>query len=318
MSTASQLSENSHQGFDGLKAALCLGSRKAKSNAASGMPVCLWRNGIGSRSSGKERDETGLDYFGARYFSAPQGRFTSVDPVWVKADRIVDPQRLNLYAYGRNNPLKFSDPTGMDITIGACPGGDPQKCFDVVQRGLRKEDRSHVHLVAGDGKNGFKKGEFGITADKDYKSSSENFQVLKSLAGDHSAMAQLSVVGPKVQIEGFIGIKNAAGNVELKTFREAYGANLTLEQGWLGQTLFQNWGGKVVEGDIFSKKGFTEAYVGTDQSTTSMIQTMSEELRHIFLGDFGRIAPKSDHGQPGVNESIKRAKIEAEINAGQK
>lgn len=29
----------------------------------------------------KERDaESGLDYFGARYYSSPQGRFTSVDP----------------------------------------------------------------------------------------------------------------------------------------------------------------------------------------------------------------------------------------------
>jgi len=60
MTTAAQLSENSHQGFEGIKAALCLGSMEAKSNTASGMPVCLWREGIGSRSSGKERDtETG-------------------------------------------------------------------------------------------------------------------------------------------------------------------------------------------------------------------------------------------------------------------
>jgi hypothetical protein len=77
MATATQLSENSHQGFDGIKAALCLVSMEAKSNTASGMPVCLWREGIGSHSSGKERDaETGLDYFGARYYSGAQGRFT--------------------------------------------------------------------------------------------------------------------------------------------------------------------------------------------------------------------------------------------------
>jgi len=78
MSTAAQLSEKLHRGFDGLKAALCLGSMEAKSNTASGMPLCLWREGIGSRSSGKERDaETGLDYFGARHFSGAQGSFTS-------------------------------------------------------------------------------------------------------------------------------------------------------------------------------------------------------------------------------------------------
>ena len=33
----------------------------------------------------KERDaETGLDYFGARYYSGAQGRFTSADPLsWI-------------------------------------------------------------------------------------------------------------------------------------------------------------------------------------------------------------------------------------------
>jgi RHS repeat-associated protein len=53
--------------------------------------------------------ETGLDYFGARYFSAAQGRFTSPDPVsgWPS-----EPQSWNRYAYGLNNPLRYIDPTG--------------------------------------------------------------------------------------------------------------------------------------------------------------------------------------------------------------
>src|SRR5882724_378481 len=68
----------------------------------------------------KERDnETGLDYFGARYYGNAQGRFTSYDPVFVTALRLIDPQRLNLYSYARNNPLKFVDPDGNDIVITA-------------------------------------------------------------------------------------------------------------------------------------------------------------------------------------------------------
>jgi RHS repeat-associated protein len=68
--------------------------------------------------TGKERDsETGLDYFGARYMSSGQGRFTSPDPVTVDGDRTSDPQRLNLYSYARNNPLKYVDPDGRDIQI---------------------------------------------------------------------------------------------------------------------------------------------------------------------------------------------------------
>jgi RHS repeat-associated protein len=45
--------------------------------------------------TGKERDaETGLDYFGARYFSGPQGRFTSPDPLMASA-KTTNPQSWN-------------------------------------------------------------------------------------------------------------------------------------------------------------------------------------------------------------------------------
>jgi RHS repeat-associated protein len=64
--------------------------------------------------------ETGLDYFGARYFSGAQGRFTSPDPL-LNSGRPWNPQTWNRYAYTLNNPLKFSDPTGM-YEWGACDG----------------------------------------------------------------------------------------------------------------------------------------------------------------------------------------------------
>jgi RHS repeat-associated protein len=61
----------------------------------------------------KERDvETGLDYFGARYLSAAQGRFTSTDPIISGPHKLTNPQNWNLYSYAVNNPLRFTDPTG--------------------------------------------------------------------------------------------------------------------------------------------------------------------------------------------------------------
>lgn len=73
-------------------------------------------DGQSVRFTGKERDaETGLDYFGARYMASGYGRWTGPDPVIVNDERLSDPQRLDLYAYARNNPLKFVDPTGEDI-----------------------------------------------------------------------------------------------------------------------------------------------------------------------------------------------------------
>lgn len=62
--------------------------------------------------TGKERDaETGLDYFGARYLSSAQGRFSSADPSPLSLT-VTDPQSWNLYSYVRNRPLRFVDVGG--------------------------------------------------------------------------------------------------------------------------------------------------------------------------------------------------------------
>jgi len=57
---------------------------------------------------------TGLDYFGARYFSAAQGRWTSPDPKQFTKRTILSPQKWNKYAYVQNNPLAMVDPDGED------------------------------------------------------------------------------------------------------------------------------------------------------------------------------------------------------------
>lgn len=60
------------------------------------------------RYTGKERDEeSGLDYHGARYYACWLGRWVSCDP-----KGMVDGSCL--YAFTRNNPVKFADPTGTD------------------------------------------------------------------------------------------------------------------------------------------------------------------------------------------------------------
>jgi RHS repeat-associated protein len=71
--------------------------------------------------TGKERDaESGLDNFGARYNVSSLGRFMTPDLVTMLPERLHDPQQINLYAYTRNNPLRFVDPTGTTIDDSAC------------------------------------------------------------------------------------------------------------------------------------------------------------------------------------------------------
>ena len=57
------------------------------------------------RFLGKERDDTGLYHFGARYYAAWLGRFVSADP-----DGAADGP--NLYQYSHGNPVMLADPGG--------------------------------------------------------------------------------------------------------------------------------------------------------------------------------------------------------------
>jgi RHS repeat-associated protein len=101
----------------------------------------------------KERDiETGLDYFGARYYSSVQGRFISVDPAR-KSIIPQNPQSWNRYTYAYNNPLALIDNNGKwptdthnYIIATAFNGLSPQKVRQ-IQEGSASVDGSFKKLV---------------------------------------------------------------------------------------------------------------------------------------------------------------------------
>jgi RHS repeat-associated protein len=69
---------------------------------------------VRQKFTGQPRDsESGLDFFGARYASAAQGRFTGADAPLV-AQWSDEPQSWHLYAYTSNNPVNRVDPNGQD------------------------------------------------------------------------------------------------------------------------------------------------------------------------------------------------------------
>jgi RHS repeat-associated protein len=72
--------------------------------------------------TGKERDtESGLDNFGARYYSSLYGRFVSADwsaiPAPIPYADFTNPQTLNLYAIVHDNPETFADLDGHDDDV---------------------------------------------------------------------------------------------------------------------------------------------------------------------------------------------------------
>lgn len=95
--------------------------------------------------TGKERDaETGLDYFGARYYGATLGRFTSVDPIKLTVARLYDPQRINLYGYCRNNPLTYLDPDGQDLILANATAH--AQIRSNIDANLRASERANVRI----------------------------------------------------------------------------------------------------------------------------------------------------------------------------
>ncbi len=72
--------------------------------------------------TGKERDiESGLDYFGARYYANTMGCWLSPDwsatPQAIPYADLTDPQTLNLYGYVRGNPLSRADADGHGVYV---------------------------------------------------------------------------------------------------------------------------------------------------------------------------------------------------------
>jgi RHS repeat-associated protein len=145
-----------------------------------------WRNAahgynstdsVRQKFTGKERDnETGLDYFEARYYASKQGRFTSIDPYNIVMERqfatdakkaesqftvyLSNPQRWARYTYALNNPLLYTDPHGQDVTIyyrpreeGAGSTQDQGHIFIYVRNDETGESAYYDYVATGDYKN---------------------------------------------------------------------------------------------------------------------------------------------------------------------
>ena len=107
---------------------------------------------IRHKFTSKERDnETGLDYFLARYYSSTQGRFTSFDPEGAGA-RESDPQSWNWYAYAGGNPVLFSDPDGREYLVCDPNGKNCTRVSDEAFAAEREKLKKDGNVYTGSGK----------------------------------------------------------------------------------------------------------------------------------------------------------------------
>jgi RHS repeat-associated protein len=143
------------------------------------------------RFTQKERDsESGLDYFGARYYSSDEGRFTGVDPL-LASGRTHRPDSWNRYSYCYNNPLRFVDPDGADVDV------KDQKALQDIRNTLPEEIRKQVVLDAN--------GHIDKEALNKIKSTDANFLDLKAIVNSSQVMevatASSTMVGGTVRLD---------------------------------------------------------------------------------------------------------------------
>lgn len=79
-------------------------------------------------------DDSGLYYYGSRYYDPLLGRFVSADPMYMEdpSHCVESPLECNLYGYVRNNPMKFVDPTGTHIAAPMAKDADGKEHYTIT------------------------------------------------------------------------------------------------------------------------------------------------------------------------------------------
>ena len=211
--------------------------------------------------TGKERDaESGLDYFGARYYGSSMGRWTSLDwaakPEAVPYSSLDNPQSLNLYGYVLNNPLSKADPDGHSGCPPDCgdptaptataPGASSSFVDRIVDAGKRLFDSPVIQgfliAVPGLGAETGTAGELGATVEGPASSSTIGANAAQGKAFQDAVAAETAQTNTNViqnvTLETQSGVrtvmdvvsKDASGNTALQEAKSSATAPLTRNQ----------------------------------------------------------------------------------------
>jgi RHS repeat-associated protein len=121
------------------------------------MPMTGTATNIKERYNGKELDETGLSYYGARYASTALGRWTGRDPAYLLQPGTFG-QRANLYSFDDNNPVSRVDGDGHE------PKATIESHYYLEQGWFRQHYEYHANIVADSRNSGWQRVESAIEA----------------------------------------------------------------------------------------------------------------------------------------------------------
>ncbi|WP_157776674.1 RHS repeat domain-containing protein [Flavobacterium crassostreae] len=184
--------------------------------------------------NGKELDrETNLSYYGARYYDAKVSLWLNVDPLAEKYPN------YGASVYAMNNPMRYTDPTGMESEDNIDPPSK-KKTYDLA----KQSDfyRRHGDYVNGDA-TGFAGVTIGYNKEKKNYSSKANIKLFnvegKNLSGKYSKSVSAKVRGIGAETKNRLGTEdnNIYYNAEVSVlYAEASSENgiLTGEGGKYG------------------------------------------------------------------------------------
>ena len=155
--------------------------------------------------SAKEKDtETGLSYFGARYYSSDLSIWLSVDPM---SDKYPS---LSPYTYCANNPIKLVDPNGEEVVnVHEKPMKAAQNQVNYWTNELTKHDKGSSEYSYAESKL--------EKAQHDLKRETENYNAVKQAINDFKSkmpeeftqMDNLTKNGETIDV--YVSIKNFEG-----------------------------------------------------------------------------------------------------------
>ncbi len=253
---------------------ICTGTSESRLTANYSLLTANWTFTF----SAKERDsETGLSYFGARYYSSDLSIWLSVDPM---ADKYPS---LSSYTYCANNPVKLVDPDGEEV----CDGGDPsskrlRRFYDYFD----KKIRAPLMKMVEDGAN-----DDDLEAAADYLCNKYQKRLLKGYNRTVNGMGRIEKINVEVfsETEEKIEIDSRPDNQEMTVCGEIpIGANVYAVEIDFNPYGVENYAtftaaNKVETGWINSPEGNSFSYdleVDGAGSITYCIQNRLADKRH--------------------------------------